>query len=197
MKSVRNLACLLALLVFPAAGWSQFEDLEDALNSVEDSLDAAEEAMENAAEPWSQGGGLHTWPTGMNPGRAERTIQAPTENALTLKYPEHILISGLDKESFELTTKGSGDVYLEGRADTLEIDARGSGDIDASRVQANSIRVRLAGSGKIRVHTSGELTVRVQGSGTVFYSGHPSSLRKKVMGSGALVELPEPAPEKE
>jgi DUF4097 and DUF4098 domain-containing protein YvlB len=47
----------------------------------------------------------------------------------------------------------------------------GSGDIDAGAVQAQALKVSIAGSGGIKAHSSGTADVDIMGSGDVDVAG--------------------------
>lgn len=116
--------------------------------------------------------------------RAENTIKG---NKL------HIGISGsgnfdlaLEFTELDLGISGSGDVKLEGKADRVSMSVSGSGDIKAQRLNAQSVKCGVSGSGNINCNASKSLEAAVSGSGDIKYSGNPSSVKTKVTGSGDI-----------
>lgn len=91
-------------------------------------------------------------------------------------------------ELARLTTRlaGSGDMWLKGKCDDASYNLAGSGDVHAADLNAKRVNVDIAGSGDVRVHATEALAVQIAGSGDVAYSGNPSKLSSRVVGSGDL-----------
>ena len=58
--------------------------------------------------------------------------------------------SDLDVGTLSVTSAGSGDATLSGKADSVIFNKAGSGDIDASELKAGNVRSDRAGIGSIR-----------------------------------------------
>ncbi|WCT73762.1 DUF2807 domain-containing protein [Sphingomonas naphthae] len=70
-----------------------------------------------------------------------------------------------------LALTGSGDATLAGRAETVAINLRGSGDIGAKRLMTRTAAISLMGSGDIDLGASGSAVVNLMGSGDVTING--------------------------
>jgi hypothetical protein len=91
----------------------------------------------------------------------------------------------LQLDELSLALNGSGQATLAGKATRCDASLAGSGRIDAARLQADSVRVSISGSGGADVQAVRALTVNIAGSGDVTYSGEPS-LQTAVAGSGRV-----------
>ena len=81
---------------------------------------------------------------------------------------------------------GSGGVDLGGTAERVELSISGSGDLKAKNLKAQSVRCRVSGSGDVSCFATKELDALISGSGDILYSGNPTSVKKKVSGSGDI-----------
>jgi hypothetical protein len=92
-------------------------------------------------------------------------------------------------ESVAITGSGSvlveDDVFERGG---LDIDIRGSGDVDAGSFPVETASVAITGSGKVRLWCEEKLSVKVLGSGEVVYKGRPE-LTQRVTGSGSVTNI--------
>jgi hypothetical protein len=91
----------------------------------------------------------------------------------------------IDADAFEVRSKGSGDIALQGTVGHLALDLDGSGDADLGGLTARDARVAADGSGDVDVRADQRLAVDVTGSGDVRYHGDPA-LTRHVDGSGEL-----------
>lgn len=81
---------------------------------------------------------------------------------------------------------GSGDIDLTGSVENFEATVTGSGEIDAENLIAKTATALVSGSGEIEVQATSALEATIQGSGDIEYSGAPTQLNKKVLGSGSI-----------
>lgn len=84
----------------------------------------------------------------------------------------------------ELDAVGSGDVTMKGACKTLEVDNMASGDVDARRLECESVSVKAAGSGDIRVFATTTVAIKVHGSGDVEVYGGGRAEEISTSGSG-------------
>ena len=93
----------------------------------------------------------------------------------------------LEVETGLLETKisGSGSIHLSGKAQDYRVSISGSGEINAFDVQAETVSVKISGSGDCRVHAAESLDAKISGSGDVYYKGRPR-INTKISGSGSL-----------
>lgn len=62
----------------------------------------------------------------------------------------------------------------------------GSGSVLADRIEAETVKVRIAGSGDAKVHATKSLDVSIAGSGDVSYKGNPTKITQDIAGSGKV-----------
>lgn len=60
--------------------------------------------------------------------------------------------SDLNIGTLSVTSTGSGDATLSGKADSVTFHKSGSGDIDASELKAKSVKTQESGSGDLIVN---------------------------------------------
>ena len=119
---------------------------------------------------------------------------------LTLPYLKDINLSGSGnteisgnfpvQESLEVRVSGSANVKAEDSFSSrnIQVSISGSGDVDLSRVSAESADVKISGSGDVRLAVSDYLKVGISGSGNVYYTGNPQT-DTKVSGSGQIIAV--------
>ena len=79
---------------------------------------------------------------------------------------------------------GSGDMNLNGTAANCEFNIAGSGNILGQDLQAEDMKISIAGSGDAKINVSKSLKVRIAGSGSVLYKGDPKIMDTDIAGSG-------------
>lgn len=112
----------------------------------------------------------------------------------TLKTDEFsITLSGSGDAKLEVIASktivvitGSGDIIMNGTTQELEASVTGSGDVDCRNLQAKNAKATVSGSGDLSVNCTQHLEAKVTGSGDITYKGKPSTLDKKVSGSGNI-----------
>ncbi|MBL7939752.1 MAG: DUF2807 domain-containing protein [Flavobacteriales bacterium] len=67
----------------------------------------------------------------------------------------------------EISVSGSGDVRIVGHTDVLKVEVVGSGDVDASEMEARDCEGNLTGSGGINLNCKGRLRTSTTGSGSI------------------------------
>jgi hypothetical protein len=93
-----------------------------------------------------------------------------------------------NQEEVTVNVGGSGDVQLQGSANTVSINISGSGDVKAANMKSAKCEVNIAGSGDVIVGATKELDVSIAGSGDVKYQGEPR-INKSIVGSGSVARL--------
>jgi hypothetical protein len=89
----------------------------------------------------------------------------------------------------EIGIAGSGKVILKGKADQVNVNISGSGNVECTELVAQRVKVNVTGSGNTRVHTDQTLEVNVLGSGNVYYKGNARDIVKHAAGSGKVTRL--------
>jgi hypothetical protein len=115
------------------------------------------------------------------------TITVPEIEGVSVTGSGDVVVMGVDAASFSASVTGSGDVHASGKATSVEAKVTGSGDIDLWELEAEEGYATVTGSGDIRIHATEELSAKIMGSGDIEYSGSPSTLTTKAMGSGDII----------
>jgi len=76
-------------------------------------------------------------------------------------------------------------VRIGGKVDGFTASIAGSGDIRASDLEAQRVKVTIAGSGDAILWARESLQVKIAGAGDVRYYGDPT-VEKTIMGSGSV-----------
>ncbi len=78
-------------------------------------------------------------------------------------------VIGLDNDEISLKIHSSGDLYVTGRSDNVEIEIHGSGDVEMDEVTGENVEIEIHGSGNVEFDggTCDRLTIEVEGSGDV------------------------------
>jgi hypothetical protein len=84
---------------------------------------------------------------------------------------------------------GSGRLALRGTAATHTVDIAGSGDLIADRLETESSKIDVAGSGDAKVFVKSKLDASIAGSGSIHYKGGAKQVHTSVSGSGSVDEM--------
>jgi hypothetical protein len=97
-------------------------------------------------------------------------------------------VEGLAGAPLSIRHNGSGVVNVSGQVASLEVESRGSGSVDAGRLESASARLALNGSGRVEVgQVRGDYAiVSLNGSGQLRVGGAVRSLTARSNGSGHL-----------
>ncbi|HEX2968217.1 MAG TPA: head GIN domain-containing protein [Bacteroidales bacterium] len=87
--------------------------------------------------------------------------------------------------SLTVDIDGSGKFLAAGKADQLNINISGSGDIDCFGLEAQRTTCHISGSGDAFVNVVRHLDVNISGSGNTVYMGNPT-ISSKISGSGKV-----------
>jgi len=80
----------------------------------------------------------------------------------------------LDVDRLSINASGASSFELSGKADTVDMNISGAGELDALSLQAREATINLSGVGEVRISCSENLRVNAGGVGTVEYKGSPS-----------------------
>jgi hypothetical protein len=99
-----------------------------------------------------------------------------------------VTVEGLAGAPLSIRHNGSGVVNVSGQVASLEVESRGSGSVDAGRLESASARLALNGSGRVEVgQVRGDYAiVSLNGSGQLRVGGAVRSLTARSNGSGHL-----------
>lgn len=136
---------------------------------------------------------------GRTPGRhydrgAVVTVRMPALRAMTLSGSGTIAADGVEGDSVaarlsgsgqlnlpnihvrkvRLVLDGSGSITASGQADQVDIDAGGSGRVEAAGLETSKLAVDLGGSGSVSATSASAASIKAGGSGNVRVMGHPA-----------------------
>ncbi|MBD3332408.1 hypothetical protein GF356_06125 [candidate division GN15 bacterium] len=106
--------------------------------------------------------------------------------AVRLAGSGDVVVENLNGGSFAYDLAGSGDLILRGAVEELEVNVRGSGDVNARDLSARDASVRIMGSGDVSVWATENFDGSVYGSGDIRYYGDPKHTSTHVAGSGEI-----------
>jgi hypothetical protein len=119
-------------------------------------------------------------------------ITLPSIESATMSGSGSLEINGSfpDLDRFRLTVSGSSKTIVEDmfRADEVNVNISGSGDVNLERIQSKKGDVKISGSGEVRMNAEETLKVRISGSGKVYYTGN-AVVDSKVSGSGEVIKF--------
>jgi hypothetical protein len=135
-------------------------------------------------------GALHVWldRSVSNSSGLRVTYTTPSLGNVAHSGSGSLVIDGLNGPSLQLSGTGSGSTRVAGKTGSLNLQARGSGSIDAGSLQVASGNIKLLGSGSVtlgQVNGAQLLTV-LDGSGSMRASGVVQQLTSTMTGSGSL-----------
>ena len=83
---------------------------------------------------------------------------------------------------------GTGNIYLEGRAPSQNLELSGTGSYVACKLEGTTVGVNLSGYGDTKTWSTDSLNASISGFGSVFYKGSPS-VESHVTGWGSVIPL--------
>ena len=112
-------------------------------------------------------------------------ITLPALNALSNEGNGEVSISGFNGGDFALRLTGSADIHAKGHLASLGVLLNGSGDLHLYDLAADSVKVRLNGSGDVEVTANKTLEAAIYGSGDIDYRGN-ATVTQQVYGNGSI-----------
>lgn len=109
-------------------------------------------------------------------------VVVPRLHNLVLSGATDAHLRQLAGPELEVHVIGASEVTLEGQVDRLTLELSGAADLDAARLEAQSVTVRASGAGAVKVHARESLDVRAAGAVSVEVSGRPARVTEKVSG---------------
>jgi len=88
--------------------------------------------------------------------------------------------------NFNVYNSGSGNVHIEGSAQSLTLENEGSGKFKGFEFILSECNVEIIGSGDCEVNASNTLHVNIDGSGDTYYKGFPA-ISTSISGSGKII----------
>lgn len=113
-------------------------------------------------------------------------ITAPQIAGLELRGPSQVKLDNLDQPSLHIEVRGPGDLDASGKVGRLDIDSRGVGSLDLSKVEAGDAAVRVRGIGNVDIKASGTVNAVLNGVGNITLHRKPASLNAETHGIGEV-----------
>lgn len=100
-----------------------------------------------------------------------------------------LMVTQLNGKKLLLDTTGAIRASLMGKIGKFVMNISGSGNVNASKLVSNNVKVRLTGSGQVKVNAVDKLDSTITGSGSVLYAGNPNDIDQSIVGSGKLERI--------
>ncbi len=97
-------------------------------------------------------------------------------------------IEGLEVGKLAVNLAGSGDLVAAGTAKRLDIETNGSAELRLARLEAESAKVTISGSGRADLRVTSSLEATINGSGRIHLSGSPDHMNVATNGSGRIIQ---------
>jgi hypothetical protein len=97
-------------------------------------------------------------------------------NDITLNGSGQVSVAKLTSDTATVHLSGSGRITLAGTAKNASANISGSGDLDASQLLANDLKIVSATSGRVTAKALRTADVKQNGAGEVIVTGKPSCL---------------------
>lgn len=104
-----------------------------------------------------------------NDGYVNIAITMPNIEEMEINGSGDAELIGIDNEEILLNINGSGDLYVTGRSEAVEIEINGSGDIEMDEVSGKDVTIEINGSGNVEFDggTCERMEIEVDGSGDI------------------------------
>jgi hypothetical protein len=93
--------------------------------------------------------------------------------------------AGITTPAISIDISGSGDITVDGTADSQTVTISGSGNYSGGGLVTRNSTAEISGSGNITVNALDALDAAISGSGNTTYTGDPQ-VRQTISGSGGL-----------
>lgn len=87
--------------------------------------------------------------------------------------------------ALDVTLTKTGNLVISGSAEDVKVLNTGTGNIDASNLEATEARITIKGTGNVSMHVEEELSAVLQGTGNLILQGNPR-LKSLVGGTGQI-----------
>lgn len=140
-------------------------------------------------------GPVNFGPEGMDtPGGAEVQMFSIVEIEIELPSVEFLSIRGagdidyadINCNELEVDISGAGTVRLEGKAERLDAEVSGAGNIKGKLLIVQKANLRVSGAGNVSVSATRSVKARVSGAGNVNVYGNPLDIDQRTSGVGSI-----------
>jgi hypothetical protein len=127
-------------------------------------------------------------------------VKAASVQSFDLAGRSTLAIEGYDKPRLAIDVSGMAEVTASGRADEIDLDISGRGDVDLGQLKTLRARVDISGDGDATIAPTDSARLEVSGRGDIRLLTRPPQLETDISGSGKIREVgpdstPAPAPE--
>jgi hypothetical protein len=105
-------------------------------------------------------------------------------NKLKLKGAGDTEIDGMNQELFTAVLSGVGDLDVSGKVEVAVFCLTGTGDVDASSLDAESVEIESSGVGNVKARATRRVIVDASGVGNVSVKGGATDVTSKSRGVG-------------
>lgn len=113
-------------------------------------------------------------------------ITVPSLELIRSQGSGEIDIANVDSKRFRVVLNGSGNIRVDGKSESIDIEINGSGEVNTTELTSGDVTVSINGSGEAMVLANGELDAEINGSGNITYTGKPEAVHTSVNGSGRI-----------
>jgi len=136
-------------------------------------------------------GGRRRW----RHARLDVVLQAPNVSAFDISGRNSLTIEGYNQPRLRLNVSGDADVRATGRAETVELDISGDGDVDLAALNTKGADVDISGAADATLAPTDWAKLDISGAGDVRLTTHPPRLETDVSGAGKVrMEAPSVSP---
>ena len=125
-------------------------------------------------------------------------ITAPDVDTFKIYGSSKLKIEGYDQNDLNIEINGNGDVDAAGKARSVSVTIRGSGDVDTGNIDSEESTVEIMGSGNTTIAPTQRADIDIKGSGDVTLLTNPPRVDTDIRGSGDIRRRPRletPAPD--
>lgn len=115
------------------------------------------------------------------------TVKTPELNSLRLDCNMDTEVRGISATAFTLRKAGNGNLKITGKAEKLNVDKTGNGDVDTKDLVVSSATVKSSGNGNVSVNATESLQTQRTGNGDIIQSGKGVISTGLNMGNGKTV----------
>ena len=107
----------------------------------------------------------------IGPGRLEVDRAEGLRVDLILEGSGRLNVSNVSADNLQIGLAGAGTIEIAGNAETVTADLQGTGNVDASRLRAETATITSATTGEVGFHIARAATVNAFGLGTITVDG--------------------------
>lgn len=123
---------------------------------------------------------------GTNRRKLSIVVRAPNVASFDLSGDSRLAIENYDQPRLKLDVSGASDVSAAGRADVIELDISGSGDVDLGALKTKGAEVDATGAADVVIAPTEWAKLDISGAGDVRLLTNPPRIETDVSGAGKV-----------